>query len=750
MTEPTPPTPGPSSQPLLDLPPHPDLPPTPGPSQCPSPPPPLSRTPRPYAAPPPSHLLTPPYPPTPSSDQATEADDEASLPRKLPAPPRPSKSTSWNTNRTRMLIELVLLTTLVTGVFLGSGLRVEQHEWGPLARWAGVVCSGWLFGARQRGWGRRGGGDVAEWVYPALIPVLMAVQIGSGVVPGNLVLSVGAFPLRWRQTELVGLLVDYERWNDEGCWIWAIQGYLMVALEGLVGGSLSRTEIRILSVGLVDLLWYGGAPHMRLLQAALWGTGLGIWWVLESPLRWGVQIARIPRHRFRVEGTLRRRQGKNAVPVSGNYSESEGEETPAPRGNAKGKARAGVVEFVAGKGKGAVPVSIAMPAAAPVVLEGLPKVDVETPLLAQPGPSSLPTLNAPAPMKRRKRTNSLRSAPTMAYWRSLTYTQARRRKWVYALLSYSVVAVLTLATLPYITTYAFAGHPPPLWLGSYLFCSQPVWGRVLKAVPLLPAGWRELYSSCEAWEEHPYFSSGTDTLRLHIMLYWLLILALSIPLSLVLHPYIRLDTRRKIFHLTVVIILLPTLPLQPQFIALVLSVLLPLFLFTDLLRATQLPPFGAAIGRFLEPFVDGRDLKGPVVVSHVFLLLGCSITVWLTLASGIVTAKRLVAGTVSVGIGDAAASVTGKRFGHLGPVWGWGGKTIIGSCGFVIGVCTGFVLVDILTGNVRLWGEEWVLEWGKVLLVGVAGGVWEAVVRGGNDNLVVPGVVWLAGGAVGW
>src|SRR5690606_12728280 len=140
-----------------------------------------------------------------------------------------------------------------------------------------------------------------------------------------------------------------------------------------------------------------------------------------------------------------------------------------------------------------------------------------------------------------------------------------------------------LATIPYITIHAFASHLPLLFLTSYLLCSQPIYHQVINAIPLLPDSIKKLYSTCAPWEEHAYFNSGTDTLRLHIVFYWALILIIAIPTSLILHPYIRLDTRRKIFHLTVVIILLPTLPLQPQFIALVLSVLLPLFLFTDLL-----------------------------------------------------------------------------------------------------------------------------------------------------------------------
>src|SRR4029450_13565985 len=107
-----------------------------------------------------------------------------------------------------------------------------------------------------------------------------------------------------------------------------------------------------------------------------------------------------------------------------------------------------------------------------------------------------------------------------------------------------------------------------------------------------------------------------------------------------------------------------------------------------LLRASQLPPLSKPIASFLAPYVDGRDLRGPVVISHIFLLIGCAIPLWLALAAiprvgvehmvgggGPTRDISMVSGIVCVGLGDAAASLIGRRWGHRKWLWG-GGKSL--------------------------------------------------------------------------
>lgn len=688
---------------------------TPIPSRTPSPnlsiqAPDRSRTPRPY----------PPTRVSPSPDEGgTDADDE--MPRKLPAPPRRAgKNTAeFMGNKTRLSIELGLIVGLVLGVGVLGSINAENGLEGALkvswpedaklvAPWGGLLVGGWIWAAWKRRW--RGGvsGDIAEWVYPAVVPVLMAAQIDRGMVSGNLVLSLGSLPVGWRDW-YVGMFVARD-WDKEGWWIWSLQGALGEALTWLLTPSLSRTEIRLMTIGLVDLLWYSERPHMVVLKAALWVGGLSTWVLLEDVLRWGVQIARVPKHRFKRIATAVRAATRLRAGSIGSTTEEEEASNP------------GTINFTVG---GA----------------GVPKIPIQIPIA-----SSSAAAEAIPLTKVRRRASTLNA--TTSYWRDLTYEQAQRRKIIYSLIVYSTIILVSLVGfLPYVSYYAFGGHALPLFMATYLFCGQPIYGTVLSHMPLISNSTVALHGSCQVLADAPSLTAATPesaNTRLLISLYWFIILAIGVTLNLVLKPYIALDTRRKIFHLTIVAILLPTTHFDPQFASLALAFLLPVFLLTDLVRASTLPPFSKPIAEFLAPFVDGRDLRGPVVVSHVFLLLGCAVPLWLSLSANTNNSeslrRRLVAGIVCVGIGDAMASLTGKRWGHKAARWPWGGgKTVIGSLGFIGGVFVGFLLAG---GEMGAWTLA------KLAVLSVAGGMWEAVVRGGNDNLVVPVVVWLGVGCL--
>jgi dolichol kinase len=240
-----------------------------------------------------------------------------------------------------------------------------------------------------------------------------------------------------------------------------------------------------------------------------------------------------------------------------------------------------------------------------------------------------------------------------------------------------------------------------------------------------------------------------------IIAYWAVVLMTGITLVTAILTRIQVDTRRKVFHGMVVIMFLIPGTLDPPFTYLCLSLALAAFLLLDAVRAGQLPPFSGKIAVFLEPFVDGRDLKGPVVVSHVFLLLGCAVGWWLTLAASSNTEEgdvwdwserrvelAFVSGVVCVGLGDAAASLIGRRYGKT--KWGWrGGKSLEGSLAFAIAVMTGLSVGRWWIGkntDLHAWSFS---VWAKIAAVGVWGSMVEAVVTGVNDNIVVPVGAWI-------
>jgi len=109
------------------------------------------------------------------------------------------------------------------------------------------------------------------------------------------------------------------------------------------------------------------------------------------------------------------------------------------------------------------------------------------------------------------------------------------------------------------------------------------------------------------------------------------------------------------------------------------SVALAGLIFLEYIRYFAVVPFGKEIHLFLVGFLDARD-GGPIILSHLYLLVGCAAPVWLA-------EKHILAGLSGIfalGVGDAMASIVGKRFGRHR----WPGtiKTIEGTLAFVVSV----------------------------------------------------------------
>jgi dolichol kinase len=221
---------------------------------------------------------------------------------------------------------------------------------------------------------------------------------------------------------------------------------------------------------------------------------------------------------------------------------------------------------------------------------------------------------------------------------------------------------------------------------------------------------------------------------------------------------VEVDTRRKVFHGIMVAMLLPTIFLDPCFISLALSLVLAVFLLLDLCRASQLPPISKPLTNFLAPYVDGRDHRGPVIVSHIFLLIGCAIPLWLSLAAaprhgddpwaGWETSVRdliMVIGVICVGMGDAAASLIGRRFGKT--KWYWaGGKSIEGSLAFACAVTLGLFVswLWLRVGGWIPWQDVSITSTlARCVLAACGTSLMESTLTAANDNVVVPVGLWL-------
>ncbi|KAK6340727.1 hypothetical protein TWF696_009051 [Orbilia brochopaga] len=377
-------------------------------------------------------------------------------------------------------------------------------------------------------------------------------------------------------------------------------------------------------------------------------------------------------------------------------------------------------------------------------------------------------------------------------------------KLLYAIPVYLILAAcIFLWERPYLTQHAFGNIDPFPWAAGYLFSGLPFYQDLLADL-----GWSEVPGFNVTVRPGAEGRFWGPNYRLAVAGYWLLLVTVGIIAVVTLGRGVRVpmeklgfeiqgpgwlglaevargravevDTRRKVFHGLVVAMFLPTVFLDPPFVATALLVTLGIFLLVDILRATLIPPISKPLSIFLAPYVDGRDLRGPIVVSHVFLLIGCAIPIWLSLSGAATpqqqelqspfgadwTAPRrelaMISGVVCVGMGDAAASLIGRRFGRH--KWGWsGGKSIEGSLAFTLAVYGGLLLAKVwlIAGNFHagsgginrgsgkllvqaLGMRNFAVFTAKALAVGGLCSLVEAVITGGNDNVVVPIVLWLA------
>ncbi|ESZ92193.1 hypothetical protein SBOR_7421 [Sclerotinia borealis F-4128] len=584
---------------------------------------------------------------------------------------------------------------------------------------------------------------------------------------------------------------------------------LCTTLHYLTTTSLLSAELQLLPTALINLLLRASSPQAVILKALLWGGGIGILVTCTHVLRWGVALARVPTWRFRRPDSkksgfrLSRRSlsfGANTLSVFAKdafISDTSDDEILHDHSTRK-SAKFQAADF------------------SPLDEDIQTGISRRNTLSTSTPSSPSKSMKTTTPSGRKKRSSSL----SLQSFLKLTYTQATIRKWLYAIYVYICILVIVLLGIrEYVGNQALQYHEPIGWALGYLFGDLPrfrfevVSANLQRWIPLPPRSQETVACEPKGWIERIRTSDfGPANTRLILSLYWLLIITTGLAIVFRLSRIYEVDTRRKVFHFMMVAMLLPSTFVDPTYCALALSLVLAIFLLLDMVRATQMPPLSRHLARFLTPYVDGRDLKGPVVISHIFLLIGCAMPLWLSLGSvavsgsvsvarvenvmggqdpksksnidieGDVDALRgweipqrevaMVAGVICVGLGDAAASLVGRRWGRRKWIWG-GGKSLEGSAAFVVVVTVALVGAKAWVrfggweGGWRGWGvwcgggganhyiydvyananaiayeDTWSNTLGKSMLAAVVASLTEAVLTGGNDNVVVPVVLW--------
>ncbi|KAI1797286.1 hypothetical protein LXA43DRAFT_878106 [Ganoderma leucocontextum] len=193
-------------------------------------------------------------------------------------------------------------------------------------------------------------------------------------------------------------------------------------------------------------------------------------------------------------------------------------------------------------------------------------------------------------------------------------------------------------------------------------------------------------------------------------------------------PTLSVNARRKFFHALAVVMFVPGIAVDAAFTHLAFSGAFALFTFTEYVRYFALYPFGAAVHLFMNEFLDPKD-GGTAILSHFYLLTGCANSVWFEGPSRL----PQFTGTLVLGVGDALASIVGKRFGRH-RWFAANPKTIEGSAGFVVSVCACAWLLRMVRTVEGFSAPRF------MIVAGMAGGLEAFSVQ--NDNLTLPLYMW--------
>ncbi|ORY93148.1 hypothetical protein BCR43DRAFT_496396 [Syncephalastrum racemosum] len=299
------------------------------------------------------------------------------------------------------------------------------------------------------------------------------------------------------------------------------------------------------------------------------------------------------------------------------------------------------------------------------------------------------------------------------YWRSspstLVWSRIQKRKVIVACAFYAVTALIIFFVIEPVTK-AILGQEPVLWTLSFVFFSP---SRLLL---------------CGYWA----FAVGATVVA------WLLVLDFNTPVSVESKTLTAtLNKKRKLFHALAVVMFVPGVLFEHAFLQLAFGVALSTFIYLEYLRYFAVWPYGNNIHVFLTEFIDNRDL-GPVILSHIYLLLGCAAPVWLGNSENVLAS---LTGILTLGFGDTAASVIGKQYGSVR--WPGTKKTVEGTVAFVVTVflssifimyTAAFVGIEEAEQFISLAGQS---EWMSYAVMTMMAGLLEASSTQ-NDNIIIP------------
>ncbi|CAJ0932759.1 unnamed protein product, partial [Mesorhabditis belari] len=172
--------------------------------------------------------------------------------------------------------------------------------------------------------------------------------------------------------------------------------------------------------------------------------------------------------------------------------------------------------------------------------------------------------------------------------------------------------------------------------------------------------------------------------RYCLLSFWIMCVLASIAFGIVISLQGHSSTvHRKFFHLTVSLIYLSGIFLDPKFTHLCGWLWVCIFVCFEVLRFHSVPPWGDHLNNFFLVFKDGQD--NSVLLTPIFLLIGVFLPLFLSPIEETHQPHLYhLAGVASVGIGDAFAAVIGYNYGSM--KWPGRDKTIEGTIAMAVSV----------------------------------------------------------------
>ncbi|KAF0878774.1 dolichol kinase [Crocuta crocuta] len=240
------------------------------------------------------------------------------------------------------------------------------------------------------------------------------------------------------------------------------------------------------------------------------------------------------------------------------------------------------------------------------------------------------------------------------------------------------------------------------------------------------------------------FLFQTET-RIYLLIYWSLLATLAC--LVVLYQNAKRPSSeskkhqaptiaRKYFHFIVVATYIPGIIFDRTLLYVAATVCLAVFIFLEYVRYFRIKPLGHTLRSLLSLFLDERD-SGPLILTHIYLLLGMSLPIWLvprpcTQKGSLGGARALVpyAGVLAVGVGDTVASICGSTMGEIH--WPGTKKTFEGTMTSIFAQIISVALILIFDSGVDLnYSYAWIL--GSISVVALLEAYTTQI-----DNLLLP------------